>query len=175
MTIRIPDQEKLATKCPRCGAKPGESCVARRPFDCHRMATFHRERREAAIVARRRAGIPTGDCYQAAANYLSRLGPKESEGHTLVHGIVSGQGPLEGKRLDHAWVEAEQPVPGGSLTIVLVIDVSQGKNLLLPRDLYYRIGRVNPAECTRYTPEEAMINMLRSKHFGPWNETEKSS
>jgi len=114
-------------------------------------------------------GRDAGDCYQAAASYLSRLGPVQSEGYTLVHGTVSGQGWLEGRRIDHAWVEVDDG------PVVMVIDHSQGKNLVLSRDAYYHIGKISPDECTRYTSEEAVVNMLRSKHFGPWGEEEKSS
>lgn len=101
-----------------------------------------------------------------AANYLARLSPKQAEGHTLVHGVVIGQGPLDGRRVDHAWVEVE----GGHYTVTLVVDRSNGRNLLLPRDMYYRLGRIVEAECTRYTPEETRTNMLRTEHFGPWEE-----
>ena len=44
-----------------------------------------------------------GDCYQAGGRLIMNFfGDKE---HKLVHGMVSGQGQLEGVRFGHCWVE----------------------------------------------------------------------
>lgn len=105
----------------------------------------------------------TGDCYTAAGRFVTDAAfAGQADGYTLVHGVVGGQGPLEGRRIDHAWVEVDDG------PVVMVVDVSNGGSLVLPRDLYYRLGRVIPEECRRYTPEEATIEMVRSKHWGPW-------
>jgi len=108
---------------------------------------------------------PTGDCYEAAGRYVQDATLTGDAGNlTLVHGVVSGQGPLEGRRIGHAWVE----VSTSHEEISLVVDRSQGQNLVLMRGDYYRLGQIDPNECKRYTPEEAIIEMVRSEHWGPW-------
>ena len=85
---------------------------------------------------------PTGDCYEAAGRYLTDAAfVGQADGYTLVHGVVSGQGPLAGRRIDHAWVEVDDG------PVVMVVDVSNGRNLVLTRDDFYRLGRVVPEEC----------------------------
>ena len=102
---------------------------------------------------------PTGDCYEAAGSYVSDMVLSDkAEGLTLVHGVVSGQGPLEGQRLDHAWIEVDE----------IVIDRAQGRNLILPRVLYYLLGRIDTTESQRYAPEEVMELIQRHEHWGPW-------
>lgn len=111
-----------------------------------------------------------GDCFKVAANLVvPMLGlQKESVSNldslTLVHGIVSGQGPLEGLRYTHAWVEgvSQEGVP-------LVVDASNGREVVIPAALYYLIGQIDPEECVRYTPEAASQRMLQFAHYGPWD------
>lgn len=106
----------------------------------------------------------TGDCYEAAGNYLMRLGQEQRESHKLVHGVVSGTGPLEGRRFDHAWVETSAG------PIIKVIDRSNGGNVVVSRMAYYLAGHVDPDECGYYTHREAMAEMTRTEHFGPWED-----
>lgn len=114
---------------------------------------------------------PTGDCYEAAGCYVQDAAlTGDADNLTLVHGVVSGQGPLEGRRIGHAWVEVEERAPGFPISVWLVVDRSMGRNLVLPRDMYYRVGQIEPAECTRYTPEEMTVRALKHGHWGPWEE-----
>jgi hypothetical protein len=80
----------------------------------------------------------------------------------VVHGVATGTG---GAALDwrygHAWLEIEL---GG---VTLVIDHTR-PNQPLPRELYYRAGRIDPAECRRYSLDEAIGHALRTGHSGPW-------
>ena len=97
-----------------------------------------------------------GDCYQAGGRLIMDMfGDKE---HKLVHGMVNGQGMLEGKRYGHCWVESRNTI----------LDHSNGRKLEIPKDIYYAIGRVNPKECFYYTPEEAAKFMVDEGHWGPW-------
>lgn len=108
---------------------------------------------------------PTGDCYEAAAKYIMDKVLAfwvENPQHQLrlVHGEVRGQGPLEGQRLGHAWVEDGDTV----------IDVSNGRDLRMPKELYYAIGNIDDIGNTHvYTPEEARRKILQSKTWGPWD------
>ena len=107
----------------------------------------------------------TGDCYEAAAKYivdkvLAFWAKDPKPDLLLVHGEVAGQGPLEGRTLGHAWVEEGDTV----------IDVSNGRDIRMPKELYYAIGGIDEIGNTRvYTPEEARRKILEHKTYGPWD------
>ena len=111
-------------------------------------------------------GNTDGNCYESAANYVmdnslfSRGGPAKDM--VLVHAEVTGQGPIEGLKYGHAWAEV-----GG-----IVIDNSNGNNIQLPVEVYYRMGQVG-SNVYKYTPEEVRQWMIDSETYGPWElETE---
>ena len=143
--------------------------------------------RPSATVSRRRAGSPLagtpkakprkskapktsgGDCYEAAAKYILSVGNPAFGGTTgaaenliVVHAEVMGQGPLEGTTFGHGFV-----VDKSSDT---VIDKSNGRNLHLPRVLYYAIGQIEYiGNIHEYTCNEVAEKMLESGHYGPWD------
>lgn len=95
-----------------------------------------------------------GDCYEAAAK-LIMFGELSSSAR-LVHGNVTGQGPVAGIRFGHAWVEIGD----------VVLDHSNGHHIAMSREEYYRIGRIkNPR---RYSREYARIFLIHRRHYGPW-------
>ncbi|AAN02115.1 gp61 [Mycobacterium phage Barnyard] len=99
----------------------------------------------------------TGDCYEAALNYL--MDHRDELHLRLVHAEVAGQGPLEGITLGHAWVE-----DGG-----WVIDRSNGRNIRMPKWQYYAIGKVLEINnIHRYTFQQAAETCLKYGHYGPW-------
>lgn len=112
---------------------------------------------------------PTGDCYEAAARFLLDAGTfGDADTLRLVHGVVSGQGPLRGRRIDHAWVEAV--APGVHRVHDMIIDRSNGRDLRLSRGLYYAVGKIETGECRYCTFEEARAMVLKHGHYGPWEE-----
>lgn len=106
-----------------------------------------------------------GDCYEAAANYLMdhALGMGVTDPNynlRLVHGEVAGQGPLAGTTFGHAWIEDGD----------IVIDRSRGRDIRMPKFLYYRIGQIDDLNNIHvYTPEEARAKLLETKIYGPWD------
>jgi hypothetical protein len=102
-----------------------------------------------------------GDCYEAAGQFLfEQCLPNPDCGLVLVHGEVAGQGPLEGVTFGHAWV----------LDGETVIDKSNGRNLRLPKVLYYALGGIERiGNLYAYTWQEAKEKMLQFKHYGPWD------
>tara|TARA_R110002050_G_scaffold65463_1_gene141719 strand:- start:3264 stop:4016 length:753 start_codon:yes stop_codon:yes gene_type:complete len=97
-----------------------------------------------------------GDCYPAGGRLIMNFfGDKE---HKLVHGMVNGQGALEGMRYGHCWVESRDTV----------LDHSNGRKLEIPKQVYYALGRIDPKECHYYTPEESAKFMAEEGHWGPW-------
>ena len=125
------------------------------------------------------AGHSGGDCYEAAGRYMMDECDVKGgcEGLVLVHGEVGGQGALDGVRFGHAWVEK-----GGT-----VIDKSNGRNITMPKVMYYAIGQVQNIDpekwgkpefghdvftdgnLHKYTWEEARAKILETGVWGPWD------
>ena len=103
-----------------------------------------------------------GNCYKAAANLMITLNLNGgTDGATLVHGVVTGTGgEALGIRYSHAWVESEGEV----------FDLSNGNCWIVPREMYYNIGSIDAEECIRYNYEEMREELLRTEHYGPWDE-----
>ncbi len=104
-----------------------------------------------------------GNCYEVAGKYmmdqcLLNRGCKL----ILVHAEVTGQGPIGGLKYGHAFI-----LDGDT-----VIDKSNGRNLKMPRDLYYAIGNIRN-NVHEYTFEEFRNKVLDHQTWGPWDlETE---
>ena len=101
----------------------------------------------------------TGDCFEAAANYV--MDHQFSNSNTelkLVHGIVSGQGPLEGLMFPHGWVEHGD----------IVIEKSNGLDLEIPKGLYYTLGHILEKNIRHYSYKEMAKMMTEHGTYGPW-------
>jgi hypothetical protein len=113
-------------------------------------------------VAARWLTAAEGDCYEANGKYFMQhaVFPGREKHLRLVHGEVAGQGPMAGVQYGHAWVE------DGST----VIDVSNGKNLRLPKKVYYALGQIDKIDNLHvYTPEQFRKKVLQYEHWGPWD------
>jgi hypothetical protein len=98
-----------------------------------------------------------GDCYVAAVHLLMRL----DDSAVLCHGTVTGTGgEVLGQRYGHAWIECEG----------FVHDHSNGHKLTAWRTTYYRIGQIDATNIKRYTRAQAAVEMLRTGHYGPWDD-----
>lgn len=107
----------------------------------------------------------TGDCYEAAGKYIKDNGLIGGRSNLiLVHGEVQQQ-VKPWLRYGHAWVEDGD----------LVIDVSNGRHIEMPKMLYYALGQVHsplpPFEpnIVTYTVEEFRKKVMEHKHWGPWD------
>lgn len=101
-----------------------------------------------------------GDCYEAAGRYIIDHSIASGSDLVLVHGEVAGQGQLNGVNFGHAWI-----LDGDT-----VIDKSNGRNLVLPKIVYYALGgidRINNFH--EYTWEEARRYIMLYEHWGPWD------
>ena len=78
--------------------------------------------------------IAQGDCYEAAGNLILPMFSEHEipKGAEMVHGMVDGQGALQGKRYGHAWVETDDTV----------YDYSNGRKLKIPKAMYYGLGNI---------------------------------
>ena len=98
-----------------------------------------------------------GNCYEAAAKLLTAHGG--CPGVELVHGTVTGQGPIAGVRYGHAWLEIGD----------VVLDASNGRFVVAGKSDYYAVGEI-AEPVSRYGFEAAVRQMLESGHYGPWDE-----
>lgn len=101
-----------------------------------------------------------GDCYEAAMRTAMDLPPELNP--VVVHGYATGQGPVEGWRFHHAWVEVGE---------ALVFDYSNGGQHVLPRARYYEVGQIEVVR--RYPLVDALVTMTRRGHYGPWHRVRK--
>lgn len=97
-----------------------------------------------------------GDCFVVALRNVTN-----DQDLYLCHGIVTGQGPLKGVRFSHAWNETDSGY---------VIDQSNGNDVILTKDAYYRLGHIDEATVHRYNFEETAQHALETGTYGPWEE-----
>jgi hypothetical protein len=100
-----------------------------------------------------------GDCYRAAARFILSLGADTDA--CLVHGEVSGQGKLAGRRYGHAWVEING----------VVIDPSNGRAICMGRVQFYELGKIAGRQVRRYCWKEVIRELGSSAHYGPWGQS----
>ena len=99
-----------------------------------------------------------GDCFKAAGKNVIH---GEIPGLTLVHAMVTGQGGIEGVRHEHAWNEVGD----------VVLDNSNGRNIVMRKEQYYELGKVNaddPGQYRKYDRTAALKWMVKTKNYGPW-------
>jgi len=129
------------------------------PDDIAALSEVEGARLARLVVGGRKKKPKMGDCYEAAARYV--LGPllEGRPGFLVVHGEVTGTGgAVEGVQYGHAWVERGD----------LVIEVANGKELAVPKMLYYVAGQIHQDRVIRYTVDEVKERILRYQHWGPW-------
>lgn len=108
-----------------------------------------------------------GDCYEVAGR-MAILGLSKAPNGQMflgkpmvVHGEVEGQGKIKGLRYGHAWVEDD----------VYVYDFSNGKNLMLIKQVYYYVGKIKQEKpkIYKYYFSQARKKMIKTGDFGPWD------
>lgn len=110
-----------------------------------------------------------GNCYEVAGNIaMDNKMPKSLRNKStnfngtpfVVHAQVTGQGAIDNVKYGHAWVEDD----------VFVYDFSNGRELIIPKELYYYIGQIEMKKPIyyKYPFDVAVEKMLTSKHYGPW-------
>jgi len=114
--------------------------------------------------------IVGGQCFRYAVMWDGK-GPGSSPDDIVVHGNVRGLvGP-------HAWIERKdgrvfdwQTVEGIWETLGRQPDPSYTKRGWPKREFY---AEFKPRKMKRYTAEDALINGIRNRHYGPWDADEE--
>ena len=106
--------------------------------------------------------VGDGDCFHVAGRaMIDMTDEQEVYGMKLVHAFVYGQGPLKGRRFEHAWNEQ------GSTCL----DNSNGQKTVMNKKQYYKLAGVvkERGAYATYDQETALGNMVRHQHWGPWD------
>jgi hypothetical protein len=98
-----------------------------------------------------------GDCFTVAVNYMIENG-HDNKNLRVVHGIVDGHGSLHGWEFTHAWCEDGDNI----------IDNSNGKDMVIPKIIYYSIGNINQKECKYYDMNGVFEQIEKYGVTGPW-------
>jgi hypothetical protein len=131
-----------------------------------------------------------GDCFDASFKTMEDIAAdpdKDISEYRYVVGVPTGQGPIEGVKYDHAWVEhtthldapkeatdawkkqgVSQEQIDSMLTITNVIDNANGNHIETLAQMYYALGQIDANEVTRYTYDEMMANAERTGYLGVW-------
>lgn len=97
-----------------------------------------------------------GDCYEVSGKYMMDQQFMGNRALLLVHGIVTGQGRISGMEYDHAWIEDGD----------MVIDKSCGRDIHMPKAVYYALGNIQKTKTYNFEQFRNMIS--KYKHWGPW-------
>ena len=95
--------------------------------------------------------VGDGDCFHVAGRAII-----EDESLTLVHAFVYGQGPLEGRRFEHAWNE-QGP---------LCIDNSNGQKTVMNKKQYYKLAGVVKERGAYATYDQKICGTIHSDTGG---------
>lgn len=100
-----------------------------------------------------------GECY---GNALKLVLENMNQELTIVHGLVTGQGPIKGHRITHAWTEDKE--------FCYDMNANTMQMTPMPKIAYYILGKIQIHETVRYTGKEIRDLVLESGHAGPFNE-----
>lgn len=112
------------------------------------------------IISSGRAGLEAyemnGDCFrQAWKAFYSNL----NRDPLLVHGVITGQGAIEGIQYVHAWIEI------GDMVIDTTISLFKNG---FPRDAYYGLARVDESRVFKYDRFQVSDKAMEYQTYGPW-------
>lgn len=124
----------------------------------YKLAKSQKKQEEDSIMAKIPKSCQHGDCYCAAGRYIMDNG-RDSPSIILVHGEVTGQGKIQGIKYGHAWIEEGDNC----------IDLSRGRNLVIPKVVYYALGRIEESKVHKYNYEQFQKKVLETGHWGPWD------
>jgi len=106
-----------------------------------------------------------GDCYIVSGRIAMQILHKDIKFKGIpyvVHAEVRGQGKIEGVRYGHAFIEDD----------VNVYDFSNKREVIIPKQIYYYFGNINPNDpkkYRRYTFLEAKKKMVKTGNYGCWD------
>ncbi len=100
-----------------------------------------------------------GSCYKNAIKFVATYDDKD---YYVCHGIVRGQGSINGVYICHGWVEDEN--------FCYDHDAETNNVERIPKILYYSMGNIKTKDVKRYSKEEVIKNMTVYGNYGPWDD-----
>lgn len=97
-----------------------------------------------------------GDCIKIAVDKLF-----DNKGWLFCYAYVSGQGKLKGQRILHAWNEYQDIQD-------IVFDYSNGKEIIMRKEAYYKIAKIKEKDVTRQMTDEVRKLMFKTGTYGGW-------
>lgn len=97
-----------------------------------------------------------GDCFVVSLEKFM----EDPKRYILVHGVVTGQGALEGLQYCHAWVEDKF---GNVYDETLPFPFSNG----LSKEFYYNLGKIEITK--RYDGNKVLQMLDKYGTYGPWD------
>ncbi len=98
-----------------------------------------------------------GDCYSANGGFVVDRGYLGLDDVALCHGVAILK--TDGLPFGHCWVEKGDTV----------IDISNGNDSELPKELYYALGKIDELTVLKYSYEDVRKKILFHEHWGPWD------
>jgi len=99
-----------------------------------------------------------GDCFVAAVRFMEEA---DHPRFVLIHAIVTGTSrDVLGVQYSHGFVLDTQTD--------LVIDLSCGRRIVLPKQIYMAIGRVHPEYMRAYSKSRMLQMLAEHGHYGCW-------
>lgn len=121
-----------------------------------------------------------GNCFEVAASIalkfrfsddpdgvnqgLSYLDQLHGTNVHVAHGMV--RHPYEPFMHPHGWIEFEID---GCTWSPMCLDCANGNRVVMIRELYYRLGHIDPDTVRRYNPEQVRDKLLEQEQYGPWD------
>lgn len=106
-------------------------------------------------------GDAVGDCFEASALQFLGMRGHIPPGMVLAHGTPKlTRSPFT--RFKHSWIE--YTFQGEHVCW----DVSDGKDIKISRDKYYRTGNIDPLNVRKYSAAKASRLIFEHGHYGPW-------
>ena len=102
-----------------------------------------------------------GACFEVHARYML------DNPHTpfmLIHGIVTGQGSLDGKRFPHCWLVYDD--------VVYNFSIGADEPDMFPVTLFNHLGQVTPTvegSFFEYDQATLRLKLLEHEHWGSWD------
>lgn len=111
-----------------------------------------------------------GDCFEVCGRFMTigvsdyrpDIKIKPEPGFLLVHGVAINT--QDDKPFMHAWVE---------MNGTHVLDLASGKTNVIPIEIYYEVGKIDPATTIKYTMQQANKKINDEQHWGPWKDFDK--
>lgn len=113
-----------------------------------------------------------GNCFQNGYRHVQKGITEMWLVHGMVSGNAQGNAQIASIRYAHCWIEYYDPIiiDQTKHQLLMVLDPSQDPKtpVVMPLDLYYKLGKIKPNSVKRYNWKQALKLAIKHKHYGNW-------